>query len=366
MRKRYPTDLIDEQWGILAPLVPPAKSGGRPRKTDVREVLNSLLYLERAGCQWDMLPHDLLPKSTVYEYFSQWRDDGTWQRMMDALRERVRTTTPKAKVAQGAEPSAETSTQSPSVAPSQSCQPTLPLAPAELPQPAPTVGPQDSQPERTSSTAVATPPSPEERGPSETAPAKQAGTAAAGKAEGGVGCVGGIEYREATPSLVIIDSQSTKTTEVGGTERGYDGGKKIKGRKRHIIVDTLGMLVAVLVTSAALDDGVAASMVAGQLDPKKFPRLAKWLGDNKYHNHQFYAMLRQHSDGKWQLEISKRPKGSKVFVPLKLRWAVERTFAWLGRSRRLAKDYERLPASSEAHCKVSMIHLMLKRLKPAA
>ena len=80
-RKRYPSDLTDEQWAIVAPLIPPAKQsqhGGRPREVDMREVLNTLLYLNRSGCQWAMLPHDLLPKSTVYDYFAQWRDDGTW------------------------------------------------------------------------------------------------------------------------------------------------------------------------------------------------------------------------------------------------------------------------------------------------
>src|SRR5919106_4144835 len=92
-RKRYPSDLTDEQWAIVGPMLPPAKQstrGGRPRTVDMREVLNTILYLNRSGCQWDMLPHDLLPKSTVYDYFAAWRDDGTWQRMMDALRDESR------------------------------------------------------------------------------------------------------------------------------------------------------------------------------------------------------------------------------------------------------------------------------------
>src|SRR5919206_668739 len=92
-RKRYPSDLTDEQWAIVAPLIPPPKSsprGGHPRTVDMREVLNTILYLNRAGCQWDMLPYDLLPKSTVYDYFAAWRDDGTWQRILDALRAQVR------------------------------------------------------------------------------------------------------------------------------------------------------------------------------------------------------------------------------------------------------------------------------------
>src|SRR4051812_11010542 len=90
MRKPYATDLTDPQWQLLEPLLPPAKVGGRPRHVDLRQVLNTLFYQNRTGCQWDMLPHDLLPKSTVYDYFAQWRDDGTWQRLLDALRCAVR------------------------------------------------------------------------------------------------------------------------------------------------------------------------------------------------------------------------------------------------------------------------------------
>ena len=87
-RKRYPSDLTDEQWAIVVPLIPPAKQhprGGRPRQVDMREVLNTLLYLNRSGCQWHMLPHDVLPKSTVYDYFAQWRDDGTWTKIVQTL-----------------------------------------------------------------------------------------------------------------------------------------------------------------------------------------------------------------------------------------------------------------------------------------
>src|SRR5919206_1443111 len=93
VRKKYPSDLTDEQWAIVEPLLPPAKQsprGGRPRKVNMREVLNTLLYLNRSGCQWDMLPHDLLPRSTVFGYFTRWRDDGTWQALLDALRARAR------------------------------------------------------------------------------------------------------------------------------------------------------------------------------------------------------------------------------------------------------------------------------------
>jgi putative transposase len=97
MRQPYKTDLTDDQWKPITPLIPPAKPGRRPREVDMREVLNTLLYQARTGCQWELLPHDLLPKSTVYDYFAQWRDDGTWQRVADALREKVR-------VAEGRDP----------------------------------------------------------------------------------------------------------------------------------------------------------------------------------------------------------------------------------------------------------------------
>ena len=90
-RKSYPSDLTDAQWAILEPLIPAAKQGGRPREVEMREILNAMFYINRSGCQWDMLPHDLPPKSTVYVYFARWREDGTWQKLVDALREKVRT-----------------------------------------------------------------------------------------------------------------------------------------------------------------------------------------------------------------------------------------------------------------------------------
>ena len=89
-RPAYPTDLSDAEWEIVAPLIPPAKPGGRPRTADMREVLNAIFYLLRTGCAWRMLPHDLPLHQTVYEYFSQWRRDGTWQQINDTLRRDVR------------------------------------------------------------------------------------------------------------------------------------------------------------------------------------------------------------------------------------------------------------------------------------
>src|SRR5215467_14428790 len=89
-RKRYPSDLTDEQWAVLGPMVPDARPGGRPRKYPMRDILDALFYLNREGCSWRALPHDFPPWKTVYNYLRDWTDDGTWQRLLDALRPRVR------------------------------------------------------------------------------------------------------------------------------------------------------------------------------------------------------------------------------------------------------------------------------------
>jgi putative transposase len=177
------------------------------------------------------------------------------------------------------------------------------------------------------------------------------------------------DQRKKSPSMGIIDSQSVKTPERGGPH-GIDAFKKVNGRKRHLVVDTLGLVVGAVVDSAGIQDRDGAKLVLAKL-VGRFPRLKKILADGIY-NGDIAGWAKE--VGGWIFELVIRPKeevvdgeGKKVkkkFEVLKWRWIVERTFAWLGRYRRLSKDYEGSEESSESWIYVAMAHLMLRRLDP--
>ena len=253
----YPTDLTDRQWDCLKDRIPAAKPGGRPRSLEMRAVVNAILYLVMSGCQWRMLPREYPAWQSVYTYFQQWRDDGTWQRIHDTLRAQLR---------------------------------------------------------------------------------RKAG-------------------RHKQPTAGCLDSQSVKTTQVPGV-RGYDAGKKVNGRKRHILVDTLGLLLVVVVTAAAVSDPAGARLLLRRLGGACKKRRRIWV-DGTYRG-DLLEWVQQHFH--FVLQPVLRSDDQKGFMVLPRRWVVERTLAWLTQARRLSKDYERLTASSEAIIYIAMTRLMLRRL----
>jgi transposase len=259
----YPTSLTDAEWALIEPLLPvrDPHAGGRPVKFERRLVCDSILYVLVSGCAWRLLPHDLVPWDAAYRWFRAWAADGTWDRVHDVLRDRVRA----------------------------------------------------------------------------------------------------AEGRDRQPSAAILDAQSVKTHE-GGQAVGYDAGKRVRGRKRHLLVDTLGLLLAVAVTTASLQDRPGGRALLTAARPR-YPRLAHVWADGGYANVVDTGLIDYARDELGlTLEIVRRCDDVRGFQVLPRRWVVERSFGWLTRSRRLARDYERKTEHAEAMIKVAMIRLMAARL----
>jgi putative transposase len=287
--KRYPTDLSDEEWGLLETYLPASKWRGRPRLHSPREILNAVFYLLKSGCQWRMLPREFPPWKTVFHYFRAWRLDGTWERLNRTMRRLLR----------------------------------------------------------------------EKLG------------------------------RDPEPTAGIVDAQSAKSTGVGGEQRGFDGGKNIRGRKRHLLVDTEGLVVEAKVHSAKVPD---QDGIRWRLEParSRLPRLsylwvdAGYRGRGKDWVEQALGVevevvnrspkpppqkvleiwAREWFKEGHQMDLGKLPT-RPGFENLPRRWVAERTFAWISHNRRMAKDYERMCSTGEAFIHAAMTRLIVRRLARA-
>jgi transposase len=255
---RYESDLTDAEWAQIARFMPQPRRRGRPRRVDLREVVQAIFYVVSSGCQWRALPKDFPPYSTVQGYFYAWRDDGRWYRIVRVL---VRS----------------------------------------------------------------------------------------GRRKLG---------RKSVPTAAVIDSQTVATTEAGGP-RGFDAGKRIRGRKRHIITDTNGLVLAVHVHPANIQDVHGAVPLLERLG-QRFPKLRHVFADRIYRGPQLVTALAP--SGPWTIDIVQRPPGVKGFQLLPRRWVIERTFAWFNRCRRLAKDFEAAVVTQAAWIMVAHLRLLTRRL----